>query len=333
MFRKIHRWPALNSADMNDLLKSDDIVFVYGALRSGTTVFRLMLDSHPLLANPGEMDFLFDHLVEDNAAPGGWRYNLDQLQMSRIFRATKLQIDPEAQGLEQLGGFLNQLRDRAEDQVLMINLHRHVDRLFSVFPGVKVIHMLRDPRDVARSSIAMGWAGTLYHGVDHWIDTELTWDRASTKLEDGQIYTLTYEGLFNDTKASLKGCCAFIGVPYTDDMLSYHKTSTYTPPDKSLTEQWRRKCDPRHVAELETKAAALMQARGYALSVDQPLKISTYRAGRLWAQNKLDTWAFGIRRFGFVTYMAEKLTRWAGLKSTHRRIKLHMDEIVVQNLK
>jgi hypothetical protein len=39
-----------------------DIVFVYGALRSGTTVFRLMLDSHPKISNPDEMDFLFDHV-------------------------------------------------------------------------------------------------------------------------------------------------------------------------------------------------------------------------------------------------------------------------------
>ena len=317
---------------MGHMLKSDDLVFVFGALRSGTTVFRLMLDNHPKLANPGEMDFLFDYLAPDNAAPGGWRYDLEKLQMSRIFRATGLTIDPTAEGLDQLEGFLDQLRAKAQGQVLMINLHRHVDRLLQVLPGVKIIHMLRDPRDVARSSIAMGWAGTLYHGVDHWIGTEQDWDMAAPMLTDDQTYTLTYEGLFEDTEGRLKEVCAFAGVPYDPEMLSYHETSTYAPPDKSLTEQWRRKCEPAHVAERETKAAALMLARGYTLSAD-PSPIPAPRAALLWAQNKLGQWSFGIRRFGLGIYLAEKLTRWTGLKSSHRRIKLHMDNIVIQNLK
>jgi hypothetical protein len=41
--------------------KSDPI-FVLGAERSGTTVFRLMLDSHEELCNPGDVHFIFKHL-------------------------------------------------------------------------------------------------------------------------------------------------------------------------------------------------------------------------------------------------------------------------------
>lgn len=317
------------------MLKSDDLVFVFGALRSGTTVFRLMLDSHPKLANPGEMDFLFDFLVEDSAAPGGWRYDLEGLERSWIFRQTDLKIDPDAQGLEQLANFMTQLRaQQAEgEEVLMINLHRHADRLLAVLPDVKVIHILRDPRAVARSSIAMGWAGTLFHGVDHWIKTEQDWDRAAPATSEEQVYTLTYEGLFEDTESRLKEVCEFAGVPYSEKMLSYHETSTYAAPDKSLTETWRRKCDPKHVAELETKAAALMQARGYELTVNPPRPIPAPRAVQLWLQNKIGIWQFGSKRFGFGTILAERISRWAGLETIHRRIRLRMDDIIVQNLK
>ena len=50
-----------------------DPVFLYGALRSGTTVFRLMLDAHPLLSTCGEVDFLLDYLEPDSSRPDGWR--------------------------------------------------------------------------------------------------------------------------------------------------------------------------------------------------------------------------------------------------------------------
>ncbi|MDZ7627639.1 MAG: sulfotransferase [Parvularculaceae bacterium] len=40
--------------------KEDDIVFICGALRSGTTLLRIMVNHHPQLSNPGEMDFLFE---------------------------------------------------------------------------------------------------------------------------------------------------------------------------------------------------------------------------------------------------------------------------------
>jgi hypothetical protein len=40
-------------------------VFIFGSMRAGTTVFRLMLDAHDGISNPGEVDFLFDHLARD----------------------------------------------------------------------------------------------------------------------------------------------------------------------------------------------------------------------------------------------------------------------------
>ena len=49
------------------------VIFVYGALRSGTTLFRLMLEAHPALSNAGEADFLFDFLSPDQNHATGWR--------------------------------------------------------------------------------------------------------------------------------------------------------------------------------------------------------------------------------------------------------------------
>lgn len=315
--------------------RTDDLVFVYGALRSGTTVFRLMLDAHPRIANPGEMDFLLDALHEDAGAPGGWRYDEDALRRSRIFRASGLVIDPEREGLEQLAGFLDQMRashaDGAEGAVLSINVHRNADRLLRVLPGVRVIHVVRDPRDVARSTIQRGWAGTLYHAVDHWIATEAAWDEAASGIPTDRLLDVSYEGLFEDVEARLRDVCAFLGQPFDPVMLRYHENTTYAAPDPSLVRQWERDCDPRQIALLEHRAGGLMAARGYDPS--GPIAPGPAERAVLRLRDRAAVWRFGMRRFGAGTYVAEKATRRLGLVRQNRALRRRMDDVVSTQVK
>lgn len=313
-------------------IRLDDIVFVFGALRSGTTVFRLMLDAHPDIANPGEMDFLFDALLEDSSQPGGWRYDDEQLRSDRIFRASGLMIDPERKGLLQLTGFFEQMRARQPSAVLSINIHRNAGRLMKVLPGARIVHLLRDPRDVARSSVAMGWAGTLYHGVGHWIATEREWDAAVAAHQPEHVLTLSYEGLFADTATRLEEVCAFCDLRYDPAMLNYHETSTYAAPDPSLVQQWKRKCDPEEISLLEARAGALMAARGYDLA--GPLRsLGTVERARLDLTNKLAVWRMGAQIYGAKDYWAEKVTRRLGLIARHKAIRSRMQAVETARLK
>ena len=312
--------------------EQNDVVFVYGALRSGTTVFRLMLNAHPGISNPGEMDFLFDYISQDPTHPTGWRYDIQGLKDNRIFQAKTLDIPDNTLGLDLLAHFLDQLRQRAPGKILSINLHRHVDRLVATLPTARIIHMLRDPRDVARSSIAMGWASTLYHGVGHWIGTETSWEETVANVDQDRILQLTYEGLFQETESTLVNVCAFMGIPYDPAMLQYHENTTYAPPDPKLIEQWRRKCSEKELIEMESRAAFMMEKRGYALAYPRQ-DLNILHRLQLAVTNKIGVWAFGMRRFGITTYWAEKFTRWTGLSAPHRLIKRHMDRIVIQSLK
>lgn len=312
--------------------ENNDVVFVYGALRSGTTVFRLMLNAHPTIANPGEMDFLFDHLTQDSTHPSGWRYDIQGLKDDRIFQAKKLDLADDLTGLDLLDHFLNQLRQRTPGKILSINVHRHVDRLVATLPTARIIHMLRDPRDVARSSIAMGWASTLYHGVGHWIGTEQAWENAVANANPDLVLQINYESLFLNIEDTLARVCAFMGLPYDQTMLQYHENSTYAPPDPKLIEQWRRKCSEKELIEMESRAAFMMEKRGYALAYPRQ-DLSLPHRLQLATANKIGVWTFGMRRFGVATYWAEKLTRWTGLNAPHRFIKQRMDRILVQTLK
>lgn len=320
------------TSDTAKPLEKDDVVFLYGALRSGTTVFRLMLNGHAQIDNPGEVDCLFDHLQPSPDHPTGWRYDKAGLRTDRIFLARALQIPDHLDGLDLLADFLAQFRARAPGKTLSLNVHRHVDRILAVLPKARFIHMLRDPRDVARSSIAMGWAGTLYHGVHHWLKTEHAWESTTAHLTSDQTMQLRYEDLFQQINPQLRRVTDFLGLPFDADMLRYHENTSYGPPDPSLVHQWRRKSDPKDVANLETRAADLMVKRGYALSADvRPIGPLPRLA--LALRNKLAIWSFGLRRFGPIIFLGEKLTRQIGLRGPHARIRERMRSIQTAHLK
>ena len=306
---------------------ASSVLFVYGALRSGTTVFRLMLDAHPEIANPGEMDFLFDHLKADISHPTGWRYDLTALRDDRIFLARNIDIRHGLEGLDLLHDFLRQLSDRSGDQILSINLHRHAGRAAKILPDAKFLHMLRDPRDVARSSIQMGWAGTLYHGVGHWLTTEQDWDTA--RIAPNRVLTLRYEDLISDPEHHLREVCEFSGCTFDPAMLTYHEGTTYAAPDPALIYQWKHKADPADIRQLESRAADLMARRGYApTGPATPLGAPT--RAQISLLNKLAVWRFGINRFGLTLFLGEKASRWLRLTPIQRRLRKRMNRIVTE---
>lgn len=270
-------------------------VAVYGALRSGTTLLRLMLDAHPQLSCPGETDFIFDHLR--GTGPDA-RYDDVALERDRIYRAHRAlyagtpldRLTPDA--------LINRIA--GADNIAVLMLHRRISRALMLYPDLRIIHFLRDPRDVARSSIGMGWAGNVYYGIDHWLDTETDWARVAPQLAPGQVLTIHYENLIDAPEKTLHEICGFLGVDYTPAMLEYDKTSTYDKPSKDLTVQWKRKQTPHEVGLVEAKIGPLLTACGYQPSGFAPRHPSGFEKLALQLGNKRAQWSRRIQRYGLV---------------------------------
>lgn len=311
--------------------RGEGFAVVYGALRSGTTLLHLMFDGHPQIANPGEMDFLVDHLIEDPQAPGGWRYDVQALHDDRIFRIYDLAIPPQARGLELLDAFLQQIAARTPHKVVLLNIHRHAERLMKVMPGLRLIHLVRDPRDVAASSVQMGWAATLYHGVNHWIESEAAWDRVAPTLRRERVAELSYESLIRAPEQELGRICGLVGLGYDPAMMSYPSRSNYTAPDLRLIEQWKRKGKPAALALVESRAGTLMRRRGYT-PVQRPVTVGRVRKIRLKAADVSGRMRFGLGRYG-ADFLLEKLARWARMTDAHRRVRLRMQQVETLHLK
>lgn len=279
-------------------------VAVYGALRSGTTLLRLMLDAHPRLSCPGETDFIFDHLR--GTGPKA-RYDDAALERDRIYRAHRaLYAD---RPLDKLTPDALIARIAGADNIAVLMLHRRISRALALYPDLRIIHFLRDPRDVARSSIGMGWAGNVYYGIDHWLDTETDWARIAPGLPPGQVLTIHYETLIGAPEDTLRNICGFLGVAYTPAMLEYDKTSTYDKPSKDLTVQWKRKQTPHEIGLVEAKIGPLLTATGYQPSGFAPHHPSGFEKLGLMLNNKRRHWTRRIQRYGLIDPVIVALAR------------------------
>jgi sulfotransferase family protein len=303
--------------------------FLFGALRSGTTVFRLMLRSHEQINAPGETDFVFDFLAR-NPKTGGWTCDLDNLRLDRRFQSQNLRILNSEDGKEIVQDLVVQLSERAQGQ-LCLCIHRHADRAAALFPHYKVIHIVRDPRDVASSCIGMGWAGNTYFGINPWIETETNWDLFKSRFDANNIFELRFEDLIVDPKAQLMRVCHFLELPFSPAMLSYSRHSTYAPPDPSAAQRWKTTLAPRSVALVEVRAEALLLKRGYALSGNSldPPRLGEKLA--LICGNKFYKWKFGMQYYGTITFFLEKITS-KFVKPLSHLFRQKMNEIERQKL-
>jgi hypothetical protein len=268
---------------------------MFGSLRSGTTMFRLMLDAHPDLVCPGEADFLTDHLVKN--PQGEWRYDLDALSQDRIFRASRARM-PDTD--EAMAAFRQMTADLVGDDrgALVIVAHRGLDRLLDLCRMLSILHVVRDPRDVARSAVGMGWAGNVFYGVDTWLKTEREWQSLKERFAPGQCLEVHYETLVRTPEETLTDICRFLGRDYDPAMTGYVENSSYDRPDPALAEQWRRKLSAQDIGLVEYRVGDLLEACGYSPNGRQKDPPGVLMRVALWVGNKRGIWAWRVRRHG-----------------------------------
>ncbi len=104
-------------------------------------------------------------------------------------------------------------------------------------------------------------------------------------------------------------------------------------PDPKPIAQWRRKLSPREVGLVESKAGALMAARGYAPSGHPAHPPGMIESARLRLQDRWGRLDTAIRRFGAPLVLGEQVSRRLGLDAANRKARLRMQEITAHELK
>lgn len=317
---------------MDKTLSLSEPLFLVGAERSGTTVLRLMLKHHPEIAWCNEFEYAVDQVSDQGQFPPLESY-YEWLETHRIFQATGFKIDQTLSYPQLVESFMCQMRDRSGKPIIGATVHRHFDRALHIWPNGRFIHILRDPRDVARSCIGMGWAGNVWFGVERWRKAEQLWNQVKQIVPENRRYELTYEELITEPVLTLKRVCDFIGVPYDQEMLSYTENSNYSFPDPKYIAQWKRKLSEQDVQLVEKKISHLLVERGYELSGLPPITVTPIMEKQLKLQNWWGKLNGRAERLGWPLVLEDYISRKFGSKQWQKKVTLQINAIYQSRLK
>lgn len=212
-------------------------LFIVGASRSGTTMFRLMLNSHPDIHIPPEAWFLGElvtrlprnrslsqqevreakEIILQNERWSDWKCPVETLDSALLFREA-----PDLAELIQTVFFECSFCGCKLIWGEKSPRHSHlITQIHEIYPQAKFIHLIRDGVDSCMSIFDRGWYDRNFRRIcEHWNSTVCSARQA--KRFGGDCYLeIHYEDLVRDPESQLKTVCEFLGLPFFKSMLQY----------------------------------------------------------------------------------------------------------------
>jgi Sulfotransferase family len=223
--------------------------FIVGAQRSGTTMLRLMLNQHPELFVPFESGFItvFSEKLDsygDLSGRENARRLLADIAMYPLVKKGRLieNVDevlayPIATYTDLVHAIFaakarNHGKIRWGDKTPSYVTDMEV--LWNLFPGCRIIHVVRDGRDVALSNRTLNWGiHSLPRAAEDWRWKTLIGHKLGRLLGE-HYFELLYEDLVLKTAPTLRSACEFLGTGYDSRMLNYPETGKAQMPEESL---------------------------------------------------------------------------------------------------
>jgi hypothetical protein len=208
-------------------------IFIVGCQRSGTTMLRLILDSHPRISCGPETRFLED--------------------MERIVGADWKRLSqygfPREEWLGRIAGFFDGIQG---DYARSRGKSRWADKspryamklpfIMELFPDAQVVHVIRDGRDVAVSHRKRFGYWSCVKSAVKWPRYIAEATEAGRRLPPGQYHELRYEELVSDQEGTLRRLLDFLGEEWDPALLEFDKKS-HDVPDRYHAQASSRRAD------------------------------------------------------------------------------------------
>lgn len=283
--------------------------FIVARGRSGTTLLRAMLDTHPEMAIPNESHFVVQ-LARRRAryeTAGGFdveRFTKDLLSHWAFRRwglpgeevlAAYEAAPPTDSASAVRGVYAAYARHRGKERYgdKTPSYVLNIDLLASMFPEARFLHLIRDGRNVAMSYLDADFGSkTLGQAAIYWDRFVRAGREAGARLGPDRYRELRYEELVAEPERVLRDVCAFVGLSFDECMLRYferadrldsrrsldaHHPNLFKPPTAGMRD-WRRDLTPKHVAVFEALAGDLLDELGYERAARRPGLLASLRA-------------------------------------------------------
>jgi hypothetical protein len=267
--------------------------FIVGHPRSGTTLLRFMLSSHPRLYVPDETGFLPFLEVNpqsplDPPALAGLLRRVGQLNRfwdglvsdEAAFYASLSKIGPPTLPLVLDALYrLQAPRGTARWGDKTPLYIQYLPQIDAIFPDAQIIHVIRDGRDAALSARAKWGRSRPYMDLSYllrnWVRNVQTGRATGEQLGPRRYYEVRYEALVTDPAAALQELCRYLDEPYDAAMLDYRKLArregggidAHVETQEALHSRsagrWRREMTPFERKLAHTIAAPLLAELRY----------------------------------------------------------------------
>ena len=274
--------------------------FVIGAHRSGTTLLRYMLNSHPRLYLPPESEFIPAFFSRSPTRP------LNRVEARRILRKIfRLRFvrewrgaPPDINDLVREGETITPARLVNALYTAYANQHgaarwgdktptytSHIDLLHCIFPRARFIHLIRDGRDVALSVLDT-WGRRahvdLVFAAHTWKRRVTEAQRSVERLRPELFLELRYEDLVVDPGPQLRRICRFLDEDFHPNMLQFHLTAEESIREGGFhdavrnlltterIDRWRREMSASDLRVFEAIAGPTLIGLGYEVVGQRP---------------------------------------------------------------
>ena len=249
---------------------SERPIFIVGSQRSGTTLLRLILDSHHRIAIGHESGFMravqATKRLPDYIYGEGWyrRFGVDDDEMNRRLRDFYSSIFEKHARLQRK----QRWGEKTPDNIFLI------DEMRAMWPEAQFLCTVRHPGAVIASLARWNWE--FDRALDYWLSAYDAAQRARN-LGAANWYFIRYEDLVVDPRETLAGVLDYLGEPWSEDLLLHHKvqsaregpeevegdTRNDRPIDTDGLAVWRSQLSSQQVSRVEQAAGEALRELGY----------------------------------------------------------------------
>lgn len=290
---EIDRWsnkdwelPEVTDSDISQ----SPIIAIGGCGRSGTTLMRVMLDTHSQIAAGPESHLFLPTAIDIESLAEKFDLPVEDLRRAHEGASSRTAFIEAFQAMYTQRTGKTYWADKTAR-----NIHR-IGHIFEHFPEARFIHVVRDGRDVVTSLRThrkrkkvdgeireTGYRMPFEDCTDRW---NLAIEDAKPFQGDPRYLEVRYENLIHETRAALMQVCGFVGVRYEEAMMEFHTVDTPSrdakrffiqnieatqPKSYASAGRWRRDLSPEQLKFILPRIAENLRYMGYPLGIQVPM--------------------------------------------------------------
>lgn len=275
-------------------------VFLVGSPRSGTTMLKRMINAHPWVAITRETHWIprfyekkkgvtEEGLVTEKLVEYLFEHRrFDQMKIKRSALLKLVKEQPEATYASLVSQIFDNYGRRKKKPLVGDKTPTYVRKLpvlHKLWPEARIVHLIRDGRDVWLSMKNWRMAHKAAGKFNSWkIDPLVTtafWWKALVAMgrSDGNVlgkdlyYDLKYEDLIAHPDVECKKLAGFLGLPHVEAMERYYEGRTqlgeqlstnaaWLPPTPGRRD-WRTQMESHDIEKFEAATGNLLDELGY----------------------------------------------------------------------